>query len=157
MCALFNGATNGTESSGAEIASAFDTKRKKEADMRADLEHVNITASNPARTADMLVRLFNWRIRCRGPSRGGGVTYHVGGDDFYVALYAAPGNASASAAVEAQGHPNHIGVTVDNLDAAETRVCAAGFKPYDHADYDPGRRFYFRGPDDIEIEVVSYD
>jgi hypothetical protein len=35
-------------------------------------------------------------------------------------------------------------------------VKAAGYTPFNHGDYEPGRRFYFDGPDNIEIEVVSY-
>ena len=34
---------------------------------------------------------------------------------------------------------------------------AAGFEPHSHADYEPGRRFYFRDHDSIEWEVVSDD
>jgi catechol 2,3-dioxygenase-like lactoylglutathione lyase family enzyme len=51
---------------------------------------------------------------------------------------------------------NHIGVQVDDLDATEARVIAAGLLPFSHADYEPGRRFYFLDPDGIEYEVVSY-
>lgn len=54
------------------------------------------------------------------------------------------------------GGLNHIGVAVDDLDAAEERVKAAGLTPTSHADYEPGRRFYFRDEDGIEYEVVSY-
>ena len=35
-------------------------------------------------------------------------------------------------------------------------VVAAGLTPFSHADYEPGRRFYFLDPDGIEYEVVSY-
>jgi len=42
------------------------------------------------------------------------------------------------------------------LEAVEARVKAEGFVPHNHADYEPGRRFYFDGPDGIEYEVVSY-
>jgi glyoxylase I family protein len=51
---------------------------------------------------------------------------------------------------------NHIGVEVDDLDATEARVIAAGLTPFNHGDYEPGRRFYFFDPDGIEYEVVSY-
>jgi hypothetical protein len=43
-----------------------------------------------------------------------------------------------------------------NLDAAEARVIAAGLRPFSHAGYEPGRRFYFLDLDGIEYEVVSY-
>lgn len=52
---------------------------------------------------------------------------------------------------------NHLGVVVDDLDAVEAKVEALGFKSHRHADYDPGRRFYFYDADGVEIEVVQYD
>lgn len=45
---------------------------------------------------------------------------------------------------------------VDDLDATEKKVAAAGFEPHSHADYEPGRHFYFHDDDGIEFEVVSY-
>jgi glyoxylase I family protein len=51
---------------------------------------------------------------------------------------------------------NHIGVVVDDLTEIEKRVKAEGFEPHSHADYEPGKRFYFDGPEGVEIEVVSY-
>ena len=47
-------------------------------------------------------------------------------------------------------------IQVDDLDAVEQRVIAAGLAPFSHGDYEPGRRFYFFDPDGIEYEVVSY-
>ena len=38
----------------------------------------------------------------------------------------------------------------------EAKVNKAGFKTHSHADYEPGRRFYFHDGDNIEFEVVSY-
>jgi glyoxylase I family protein len=35
-------------------------------------------------------------------------------------------------------------------------VKAEGLEPFGHADYQPGRRFYFLDADGIEFEVVSY-
>ncbi len=43
-----------------------------------------------------------------------------------------------------------------NEDAAEARVRDAGYEPFNHGAYEPGRRFYFLDPDGIEYEVVSY-
>ena len=54
------------------------------------------------------------------------------------------------------GTLNHLGVEVDDLDSVEARVAAEGMTPFNHADYAPGRRFYFFDPDGIEYEVVSY-
>lgn len=117
------------------------------------LEHVNLTVSDPRRTARMLCDLFGWHIRWEGPARAGGRTVHVGTDTSYVAVYAyAP---EAAPALD-NGRLNHVGVLVDDLDAAERRVVAAGYAPHSHGDYEPGRRFYFNDPDGIEFEVVSY-
>jgi predicted enzyme related to lactoylglutathione lyase len=52
---------------------------------------------------------------------------------------------------------NHIGVVVADLEATEARVKAAGYVPENHADYEPGRRFYFHDHNGVEIEVVSYE
>ena len=121
------------------------------------IEHVNITVSDPKRTSDLMERLFDWHVRWAGPAQNGGHTIHVGSDDHYVALYAG-GDTAKVAEAFSKGRPlNHIGVEVDDLDDAEARVIAAGLRPFSHADYEPGRRFYFLDPDGIEYEVVSYN
>ena len=119
------------------------------------LEHVNVTVSDPERAARLMQDLFGWRLRWQGPARDGGHSIHVGAADHYLALYTGPEAADADAF--AKGRPlNHIGVEVDDLEAVEARVIAAGLVPFNHGDYDPGRRFYFLDPDGIEYEVVSY-
>lgn len=116
------------------------------------IEHVNLTVSDPERTARLLEALFGWRERWRGPSQLGGWTIHVGSESDYVALYT-----HDAAARFPKGRPfNHLGVAVDDLDEVEARVVAAGLEPFNHGDYVPGRRFYFLDPDGIEYEVVSY-
>ncbi|MFQ5566294.1 MAG: VOC family protein, partial [Paracoccaceae bacterium] len=121
------------------------------------LEHANFSVSDPQRTADMLCDLFDWRIRWSGDAIHGGTTYHVGGDDSYVAVYAQKGMRAAPANdYKTIGGLNHIGVVVDDLDEVEARVLAAGFETTNHGDYEPGRRFYFHDHDGIEYEVVSY-
>jgi catechol 2,3-dioxygenase-like lactoylglutathione lyase family enzyme len=117
------------------------------------LEHINITVSNIERSADLLARLMGWHIRWRGPSQLGGETIHVGSDTDYIAVY------TKGAAVDrfAKGLPlNHVGLVVDDLTAAEAVVVAAGLDPFNHADYEPGKRFYFFDWDGIEFEMVSY-
>jgi catechol 2,3-dioxygenase-like lactoylglutathione lyase family enzyme len=120
------------------------------------IEHVNVTVTDPERTAGLMEALFDWHVRWSGPAQNGGHTVHVGSDDHYVALYAT-GSTDLVSAGFAKGLPlNHIGVAVDDLEATEARVIAAGLTPFSHADYAPGRRFYFLDPDGIEYEVVSY-
>ena len=121
---------------------------------QARLEHVNIRVSDPDRTAAFLAALTGWRERWRGPAIDDGWTIHLGGEFDYVALYKHP---VPLAGPFAKGAPlQHIGVMVDDLDAAEKLVIAAGYKPFSHADYPPGRRFYFYDHDGIEWELVSY-
>lgn len=121
------------------------------------LEHVNITVSDPRATADWLERVFGWHVRWEGEAMAGGWTMHVGTDDAYVALYN-PGKdiGTPGTSYGTRGGLNHWAVVVDDLDAIEARVKAEGFKPVNHADYEPGRRFYFHDHDDVEVEVVSY-
>lgn len=119
----------------------------------ARLEHVNITVSDIERSAALLEKLCGWHIRWRGPSMLGGETIHVGSESDYFAVY----TRGAVPDRFAKGQPlNHVGLVVDDLDAAEAVVVAAGLEPFNHADYDPGRRFYFFDWDGIEFEVVSY-
>lgn len=124
--------------------------------MKARLEHVNVSVSDADRTAALLERLFGWQVRWSGPARDGGRAVHVGTEDQYLALYTEPGGHGAPRQW-AKGAPlNHVALVVDDLDASEARVIEAGLIPFSHGDYEPGRRFYFLDPDNIEFEVVSY-
>ncbi|MCU0902677.1 MAG: VOC family protein [Tabrizicola sp.] len=123
----------------------------------ARLEHVNVTVADPDATAATLCDLFDWKVRWAGPGMGTGRAVHVGDDATYVALFSY-GDPQPSGQINDRtlGAMNHIGVVVDDLAATEERVMRAGFFPVNHADYDPGRRFYFVEANGVEIEVVSY-
>ena len=120
----------------------------------ATLEHVNISVTDPGRTADLLGQLAGWQRRWEGPSMNGGHTIHCGSEQEYVSLYTnptVPGSFSKGAPM------NHIGLAVDDLAAAEAVVIEAGLEPFGHSDYAPGpRSFYFFDWDHIEWEVVCY-
>lgn len=121
------------------------------------LEHVNVTVRDPKATATVLSSLFDWRVRWEGASIHGGYSVHVGDADSYLALYAPV--TDVEQAPNSYGHAgglNHVGIVVSDLEEVEKRVIAAGFAPHSHADYEPGKRFYFDGPDGVEYEVVSY-
>ncbi|GAB5450449.1 MAG: hypothetical protein Hals2KO_07770 [Halioglobus sp.] len=123
----------------------------------AYLEHVNLTVSDPRATAELLCELFEWHIRWEGPSQMGGDTVHVGTDTDYIAVYTLDGEPPGSGRTgKYKGGLNHVGVVVDDLVAVESRVIAAGLEPFNHMNYEPGRRFYFLDRDGIEFEVVSY-
>lgn len=126
--------------------------------MTAHLEHVNYTVKDARKTAAWLCDLFGWHIRWEGDSLAGGYSMHVGTDDHYVAIYQPPEAAeNRQTNYVTAGGLNHIAVTVDDIDAMEAHVKEAGFVPENHADYEPGRRFYFHDHDRIEYEIVQYD
>ena len=121
------------------------------------LEHANITVSDPEKTAAWMQTVFGWRIRWQGPGLDTGYTVHVGTDAQYLALYCpADLQKTPSDPDSFLGGLNHIGVCVRDLVACESRAKKAGFTPRDHAEYEPGSRFYFHDFDGIEYEVVSY-
>ena len=122
----------------------------------AFIEHVNVTVRDPERSAQLMHDLFGWNIRWQGPAISGGRSIHVGDDRFYMAFYTKDGANTPDEAFR-KGRPlNHVGIVVDDLDDAERRVIAAGLEPFNHGDYEPGRRFYFFDFDGTEFELVSY-
>ena len=124
---------------------------------RVNIEHVNYTVTDPDKTADLMCRLFDWKVRWAGEAVNDGRAVHVGTDDFYLALYAPRKTIRVEVHDYLQrGGLNHVGVVVEDLDATEARVLAEGLETYFHADYEPGKRFYFSDHDAIEYEVVSY-
>ncbi|MEO0544018.1 MAG: VOC family protein [Pseudomonadota bacterium] len=125
--------------------------------IRTGLEHVNLTVPDAQKTAQNLIDIFGWRIRWQGPALNGGHVVHVGDEDSYVALYTPKEITGAVSINKARAlHLNHIGVVVDDLDDVEKRVINKGFRPNNHDNYEPGRRFYFDDDDGLEVEVVSY-
>ena len=118
------------------------------------LEHVNLTVSDVERSAALFEDLLGWTQRWRGPAQNGGETIHVGEENSYLALY----TDGKDHAGQLKGKPmNHVGLLVDDLDAAEKVVVNHGLTPYGHDDYEPGRRFYFFDWDGAEFELVSYE
>jgi len=123
----------------------------------ATLEHVNITVTDPSKTASILCRIFDWHIRWDGPSMDSGYTVHVGTESSYLALYTnAQVTDPKSRSYVTRSGLNHVALVVEDLGAIEQRVKAEGYKTHNHGDYEPGRRFYFHDNDGIEYEIVSY-
>lgn len=124
----------------------------------ARLEHLNVTVSDPKATAAWIERVFGWATRWEGPGMQTGRTIHIGTGDSYIALFSFSDSVDPNDdSYHTKGGLNHWAVVVDDLDATEQRVKAEGFETHSHANYEPGRRFYFHDADNIEIEVVQYD
>lgn len=123
---------------------------------QAYLEHANLTVRNPDELAALFGRLFDWRIRWAGEALNNGRTVHVGSDDSYLALYTHEDvNESRTRDTLAISNLNHLGIVVSNIDEIEAKVKDEGYVPFNHGDYDPGKRFYFM-IDELEIEIVDY-
>lgn len=125
------------------------------------IEHANLTVSDPDRSAELFKKMLGWEERWRGESQLGGHTIHVGapgnGAD-YMALYTNQDVQAYRDKRFSKGEPlNHVGLLVDDLDAAEAVVEEAGLEPFSHGDYEPGKRFYFFDWDGIEFEIISYE
>jgi len=122
------------------------------------LEHANVTVNDPKASADLLCRVFDWQIRWQGASLDVGETVHVGNTNSYIAFYTQPDVTVKSIdTYKVAGSANHLGIVVDDLQEIRERVVAEGLTPGEIYDYEPGLRFYFFTPDDIEIEVVAYN
>jgi catechol 2,3-dioxygenase-like lactoylglutathione lyase family enzyme len=123
----------------------------------SELEHLNVTVADTQASAEMLCDLFGWKLRWEGASIHNGYSAHVGSDSSYVALYTPDKDVAGPVEkYRSRATLNHIGVVVDDLDAVEVKVIARGYRPDSHADYEPGRRFYFEDENGLEIEVISY-
>ena len=123
----------------------------------AYLEHVNLTVRDPDVTAKMLVELFGWQVRWQGEAIHCGYSVHVGGKQSYLALYShSSQNTESIDSYYRINGLNHLGIVVDDITTMEEKVLKAGFKTHSHANYEPGRRFYFKAEDGLEYEVISY-
>ena len=121
-----------------------------------NLEHINLTVTDPDASARLLSDLFGWHVRWAGDAMNNGRTVHVGTQQSYLALYTSDNLRSRKRQANDIANINHVAVVVDNLDDIEDKVKASNLQPFNHGDYEPGKRFYFMMDDDIEIEVVSY-
>ncbi len=83
------------------------------------LEHVNLTVSDIDQSANFFAKLMGWRERWRGEAMNGGETIHLGEPELgktYLAFYTDWKMHEG----QEKGHPmNHIGLSVDDVEAAE--------------------------------------
>jgi catechol 2,3-dioxygenase-like lactoylglutathione lyase family enzyme len=121
------------------------------------LEHANLSVVDAdAMTRFLQAAASEFRVRGEGVDGRGRPWRHVGNDEFYVALQTVPENARREPYGDITGL-NHLGWEVDDLDALEARMQAAGFSPNMRADEHPARdRRYFYDPDGNDWEFVCY-
>jgi hypothetical protein len=128
---------------------------------RFHLEHLNFTLTDLDRATRALQAIAPaWRERGRGhwlDGAGRRIEWrHVGDDLQYFALFATP----PGEVLHGEGAPfNHVGMVVDDLDAALARLAALGVA----REYPGGSGAHRRSayvciePERLEIELVEYD
>lgn len=125
--------------------------------MNATIEHTNITVEDPDALADLLCRIFDWKVRWSGEAIGDGYTVHVGNENTYLALYTHDKAVATNDARYATWPSiNHIGIVVDDLERIEKRLRENGLESHGHENYAPGKRFYVETPFNLELEIVAY-
>lgn len=124
---------------------------------RMMLEHANIACRDAAAITLFLTTAFpEFRLRGSGTGAAGRHWRHVGNDEFYVAITEVE-TASARKPYSGSVGLNHLGWVVDDVDALESRMRAAGFKPNLKEHEHPARkRTYFYDPDGTDWEFVQY-
>jgi len=124
---------------------------------QAYLEHTNISVSDPDKTAQLMCDLFDWKIRWAGASMDKGYTVHVGGESSYLALYT---NKKLQTENKSDHSTllnlNHVAIVVSDLKKIKAAARSIGLVPFNFGEYDPGKRFYIKDDDGLEIEIVSY-
>lgn len=123
----------------------------------ARIEHVNLSVSDPDKTAEKLCKLFDWSVRWSGAAMDDGYTVHVGSENSYFALYSA-GNMDVNKQLSHRtlNNLNHIGVVVNDLTSYADKARKLGFEPFNFSDYGPCKSFYLKDEFDLEIEIISY-
>lgn len=121
------------------------------------LEHANLSVADVEATTRFLITAFpEFRLRGEGHDSQGRPWRHVGTNDFYVALQAVPQRSGREPYGNATGL-NHLGWEVEDVDALEARMRAAGYRPNLRDDTHPARkRTYFLDADGYDWEFVEY-
>jgi len=122
------------------------------------MEHANIHVRNIDDSARFLKAAFpEFEIRREGANEGRR-WMHIGTEDTYIALNEST-DEPAEAWVPYSGKPgvNHLGYEVDDVDALQQRLTAAGYKDSTYPNNHPHRkRVYFYDADGNDWEFVQY-
>jgi catechol 2,3-dioxygenase-like lactoylglutathione lyase family enzyme len=126
--------------------------------MTSRLEHANIIVRDIDKTEKFLRTAFpEFEIR-RDVRRREGRWMHIGTEDTYIALNEAT-TEPAESWLPYSGRPgiNHLAYEVDDTDALQERMRAAGYKDSTVPNNHPHRkRVYFYDPDGNDWEFVQY-
>ena len=107
------------------------------------LEHVNMSVSDLDQMIDFYRRVLGLGVRWRGTTATGEPAAHVGDDHFYLALFEVEDRNPEPPNYNQLGL-NHFGFVVEDLDAVKQQLAALNVQPHLEANYEPGRRLYFR-------------
>ena len=127
------------------------------------LEHLNVTLTDLDRATRALQAIVpEWSVRGSGTwADGSGLHHewrHVGDDFQYLALYQTPPGRTLQAGGPRSAF-NHLGLVVDDLDAALARLHAIDI-PLDHIGGSTAHRrsaYVVIEPEGLQIELVAYD
>jgi hypothetical protein len=127
------------------------------------LEHLNVTLTDLDRATRALQAILpHWSVRGTGTwDDGAGHTCawrHVGDDFQYLALYQTPPGRTLHAS-GARSAFNHLGLVVDDIDAALARLREIDI-PLDHIGGSTAHRrsaYVVIEPEGLQIELVAYD
>ena len=127
------------------------------------LEHLNVTLTDlDCATRALQAILPHWSVRGAGTwADDDGAVHawrHVGDDFQYLALYQTPPGRTLRAS-DARSAFNHLGLVVDDLDAALARLRDLD-TPLDHIGGSTAHRrsaYVVIEPERLQIELVAYD
>jgi hypothetical protein len=127
------------------------------------LEHLNVSLTDLDRATRALQAILpHWSVRGAGTWDDGEGHHHAWrhvGDDFqYIALYQTPPGCTLHAS-GANSALNHLGLVVDDIDAALARLRQIDI-PLDHIGGSTTHRrsaYVVIEPEGLQIELVAYD
>ncbi|MCW8330118.1 VOC family protein [Photobacterium sp. SDRW27] len=125
--------------------------------MNPYVEHANVTVNNLDNTVDFLqAAIPEFQIRHQGQAEH----YrwcHIGTDNSYLALQEIVERTQIDRIPYRDVGLNHIGLVIEDVDAARKRLLAAGYRENDIVSPHPWRkRIYFWDQDGIEWEFTEY-
>jgi len=121
------------------------------------LEHANLSVLDADAMTHFISTAFpEFAERGRGHDNRGRPWRHIGDSEFYIALQTVPPSTVRVPYGDTPGM-NHLGWEIDNVDALEVRMNAAGFEANLRVNGHPARRrIYFYDPDGNDWEFVQY-